>query len=107
MYFCVDLRNVSDSAEDWLSHTVFDWGAQGMSEVLSFHQEEGEEDVDTIPTDIHHLHVYFEKCPDPLFLQELKLRYPEVVVKLQEESDQDWLAEWKKGFHPFELVDGT
>lgn len=107
MYFCLDLENVSNAAEEWLSHSVFDWGAQGMSEVLSFHQEAGEEEVETVPTDFHHIHVYFEKCPAPEFMQELKFRYPDVRVRLLEESDQDWLAEWKKGFHSFELVAGT
>jgi ribosomal protein L11 methyltransferase len=106
MYFCLDLQNVSSSAEEWLSHSVFDWDAQGMSEVLSFHQEEGEETVETVPTDEHHLHVYFEKCPDPAFMQELAVRFPEIKWRLLEESDQDWLAEWKKGFHSFPLVDG-
>jgi ribosomal protein L11 methyltransferase len=106
MYFCLDLENVSDEAEGWLSHYSFDWGAQGVSEVLSFHQEEGEEAVATVATDIHHLHVYFDKCPDPQFMQELKSRFPEVRLRLEEEADRDWLAEWKKGFHPFKLVDG-
>jgi len=107
MYFCLDLENVCNSAEEWLSHSVFDWGAQGMSEVLSFHQEAGEEDVETVPADVHHIHVYFEQCPAPEFMQELKFRYPHVRARLLEESDQDWMAEWKKGFHAFELVAGT
>ncbi len=77
-----------------------------MSEVLSFHQEEGEETVETLLSDTHHLHIYFDKCPDPEFMQEMKFRFPEIQWKLLEESDQDWLAEWKKGFHPFELVEG-
>jgi len=106
MYFLLDLENVSGAAEEWLSHSAFDWGAQGMSEVLSFHQEEGEEAVETLASDSHHLHIYFEKCPDPRFLQDLKFRFPEIQSKLLEESDRDWLAEWKKGFHAFELVDG-
>ena len=49
MYFLLDVENVSDSAEEWLSHWAFDWGAQGVSEVLSYHQEEGEEAVETVP----------------------------------------------------------
>lgn len=107
MYFCLDLENVNDSAEEWLSHSVFDWGAQGMSEVLSFHQEAGEEAVETLENEIHHIHVYFDQCPAPEFMQELKFRHPEVHFRLLEESDQDWMAEWKKGFHSFELVKGT
>lgn len=106
MYFLLDLENVSDSAEEWLSHWAFDWGAQGVSEVLSYHQEEGEEAVETLPSSVHHLHVYFQKCPDSAFVQELKFRFPEIRLRLQEESDKDWLAEWKRSFHAFELVDG-
>lgn len=106
MYFLLDVENVSDQAEEWLSHWAFDWGAQGISEVLSYHQEEGEEAVETVPSETHHLHVYFQRCPDPAFLQELKFRFPETRFQLREESDKDWLAEWKKGFHSFELVSG-
>lgn len=78
-----------------------------MSEVLSFHQDPGEEAVETLDSEIHHIHVYFEQCPAPEFMQELKFRYPEVQARLIEESDQDWMAEWKKGFHSFELVKST
>lgn len=106
MYFCLNLENVSKDAEDWLSHRAFDFGAQGISEVLSFHQEEGEEDVVTLDQDIHNLHVYFDECPDDRFVQELTSRYPTIKWTMSEESDRDWLAEWKKSFHPFELVKG-
>lgn len=106
MYFCLDLENVTSEAEDWLSHSAFDWGAQGISEVLSFHQEAGEEAVETLDSDRHHLHVYFTSCPESTFMQELLSRYPEIKWNVREETDQDWLAEWKKSFQPFELVDG-
>jgi ribosomal protein L11 methyltransferase len=106
MYFCLDLENVTAAAEDWLGHWAFDYGAEGISEILSFHQEEGEEEVATVETDLHHLHVYFLKVPDNTFVQEMLSRFPEIKWTLSEESDQDWLAEWKKGFQAFNLVDG-
>lgn len=103
-YFVVHLKEVSDAAEDWLSSAAFDFQALGMSEPLSFIQPEGEEDVFTQTPKQRAVDIYFQSAPDPRFLDEVKSRYPEIVIQIQAEQERDWLAEWKKSFQPFGLV---
>ncbi|NJL25894.1 MAG: hypothetical protein HC902_12490 [Calothrix sp. SM1_5_4] len=105
-YFVVQLANVSDLAEAWLSENAFAYGALGISEVLPFEQPEGEEDVYTRIPERRRVDVYFEEAPEKEFLENLGSRFPEVQVDVKSEQSRDWLAEWKKGFKPFPLVGG-
>lgn len=103
-YFVVRFSNVNETAEEFLSHVVFEWGAAGMSEVLAFRQPEGEEDVFTVVSDARDIDVYFESVPDQGLLELVRSRFPEVAIKVQTEQNRDWMAEWKKGFRSFPLV---
>jgi len=98
--------NVSAAAEEFLSHTVFDWGAQGMSEVLPFNQPEGEEDVFTVIPERRDIDVYFSEAPDAGLAELVRSRFPEVILEVSAEQNKDWMAEWKKGFKAFPLVAG-
>lgn len=105
-YFVVQLRNVSDAAEDWLSSAAFDFGALGMSEALAFDQPEGEEDVFTRIPEKRAVDIYFATAPAREFIESVQSRFPQITVHIQAEQERDWLSEWKKGFQPFPLVDG-
>lgn len=105
-YFVVHFSNVDSRAEEFLSENSFSWGALGMSEVLPFNQPEGEEDVFTQIPDRRDIDVYFDKLPAPGFLELIRSRFPYLSLKVKGEENKDWLAEWKKGFKPFSLVDG-
>lgn len=105
-YILVQLRNVTDAAEDWLSVAAFDYGALGMSEPLAFDQPEGEEDVFTRIPSSRAVDVYFDSAPAPEFLEAIGARYPGVSVQVSSEFERDWLAEWKKSFQPFALAGG-
>jgi ribosomal protein L11 methyltransferase len=105
-YFVVHLTGVDARAEEFLSNNAFDWGALGMSEVLPFEQPEGEEDVFTKIPDKRDIDVYFDKLPAPGFLELVRSRFPHIGLKVKGEENKDWLAEWKKGFKPFSLVNG-
>ena len=106
-YFVVHLTGLSAISEDWLSQHAFAHGALGVSEVLPFSQPEGEEDVFTeLSENDRAVDVYFEVPPSREFLDLLRDRFPEIEVRMSEEQERDWLAEWKKGFKPFSLVGG-
>lgn len=105
-YFVMQVRQVSDAAEAWLSENAFTHGALGMSEPLEFDQPEGEEDVYTRMPSERAVDIYFASAPSSAFLQELQSRFPDLKVNITSEQERDWLAEWKKGFQPFALVDG-
>jgi ribosomal protein L11 methyltransferase len=105
-YFVVHLKNVSNAAEEWLSSVAFDFGALGISEPLAFDQPEGEEDVFTRIPDRRAVDVYFQTAPAREFIEDLRTRFPDTEVNINAEQERDWLAEWKKSFQPFALVDG-
>lgn len=105
-YFVVRLMDLNDSAEEWVSEHSFNWGALGVSEVLPFEQPEGEEDVFTRIPEKRTVDVYFGESPPAGFLETLRARFPEARASVTDEENRDWLAEWKKGFKPFALIDG-
>lgn len=105
-YVLVQLRNVSNAAEDWLSEAAFANGALGMSEPLAFDQPEGEEDVFTRIPEQRAVDVYFLESPPRDFIETLRARFPATEVFIKSEQEKDWLAEWKKGFQPFALAGG-
>lgn len=87
-----------------MSALAFDFGAAGVSEVLGFEQPEGEETVHTRVAEECTLEVYFETPPPEIFREELRRLCPASDYTVSQERNQDWLAEWKKGFKPFPLT---
>jgi ribosomal protein L11 methyltransferase len=75
----------------------------GVSEILDF-----EKNIYPTPKIINKKFVNIEAYFDNLneeFLSSLKEVYPELEIEVKEEENKDWLEEWKKGFHAFQLVD--
>lgn len=105
-YFILNVSGVDSAGEDWLSERAFESGALGISEVLPFEQPEGEEDVFVKIPLARSLDIYFSKPPEREFLQDLQANFPLAKITVKGEQNRDWLAEWKKGFKPFALVDG-
>lgn len=103
-FIVVNVRNLKGTAEEFLSQWAFEEGAMGISEVLPFNQPEGEEDVFTQIPDRRSLDIYFQQVPNE-FVLAARSRWPEAEVTVRGEANRDWLAEWKKGFAPFALVD--
>src|SRR4051812_36384341 len=77
-----------------------------MSEPLAFDQPEGEEDVFTRIPDKRSVDIYFQTAPSREFIEDLRRRFPDTEIKVASELERDWLAEWKKSFQPFALVNG-
>lgn len=104
-YFRLTLKNIARDKEDLLVAFCFEAGAAGVEEVLNFQQNQNDYSVETQAAETFSCAVYFESDPGRSFLEELRSRYPELQLDLQQEENKDWLAEWKKGFKPFALVE--
>lgn len=105
MYFRLQLNHVPSSKEDWVSQFCFDHGCSGISETLDFRQTSDHYQPETLSKDKINLDVYFESKPSEDFLILLQNELPQVRTTFIEEEIKDWLAEWKKGFESFPLVD--
>lgn len=103
-YIVLNLKGVRDSDEESLNDLVFSFGAQGISEVLSYRQTSQSFEPETISTPFHDINVYFLETPHPDLLQTLRTEFGDVKYEIREEEEKDWLEEWKKGFEPFPLA---
>lgn len=103
-YFRVRIYKVSTQVEDLLTTHAFEFGVSGISEVLQYTQPDLTYDPDLIPVRFHDLDLYFETKPSDDFFSGVQKLDPQLRWELVEEENKDWLAEWKKGFEPFNLV---
>jgi ribosomal protein L11 methyltransferase len=105
-YFRFNIKNVERAQEDLIALWAFDHGASGTAEVLPFQQNPEDYSVATLSSELFHLDIFFEQAPDPELVFEFRRRWPLFPIECLAEENRDWMAEWKKGFHPFELMDG-
>jgi len=103
-YFRVRLYSVPANMEDVVTGHSFECGATGVSEALAYSQPDLTYDPDIIRVKAHDMDVFFEKPPGREFFDQLTKWVPNLRWETQEEEHKDWLAEWKKGFVPFQLV---
>lgn len=103
-YFRVRVYKVPSQLEEDLITQSMDCGATGASEVLQYIQPDLTYDPSIVPIRFHDLDIYFAKKPESDFFSLLKNLVPGARYEEFEEENKDWLAEWKKGFEPFNLV---
>lgn len=103
-YFVLQLRQVLAQDEDLISGWCFEHGAEGVTQNLPFRQNPEDYSVETLSEDLISLDVFWSTVPDSEVLEDFRERWPGVVIDLSESEHQDWLAEWKKGFRPFQLT---
>lgn len=103
MFYVVSLGRVPKELEDELTFLAFENGATGVSENLSFNKKVYPE-PEIIETDFKNLVCYFDVKPDE-FARQIQNQYPQIDISITQEENKDWLAEWKKGFKSFQLVD--
>jgi ribosomal protein L11 methyltransferase len=103
-YIRIRLFHVPTQFEDVITGHSFECGATGVTEVLAFSQPDLTYDPDLIPVRSHDLDVYFTERPGSEFFDKLLEWVPKIRWEIVEEEHKDWLAEWKKGFVPFQLV---
>ncbi len=106
-YFVITAKNLTELEAELLAADAFENGAAGTEEQLSFEQKNREYEPVTLSKERTALKIYFEVAPSLEWFEQLRGAYPEAQFELQSEKNQDWLAEWKKGFNPFELASGV
>lgn len=90
--------------EDVVTGHSFECGATGITEALAYSQPDLTYDPDILNVRAHDMDVFFEERPGCEFFDKLIEWMPNIKWDIQEEEHKDWLAEWKKGFVPFQIV---
>lgn len=103
-YTRVRLYRVPANLEDIVTGHCFEFGSSGVTEALTFSQPDLTYDPDIKKTRSHDMDVFFDASPTKEFFDGLLHWAPQMQWTIHEEEHKDWLAEWKKGFVPFQLV---
>lgn len=103
-YFRVKATGLRRKDEDLFTQFCFEGGAEGVVEDLPFVQRDLRYDPDIVETDTMDLNIYFTQAPGEEFNLQLQSRFPSVRIEIFNEENKDWLAEWKKGFKPFQFA---
>lgn len=103
-YIRIRLFSVPAHLEDVITGHSFSCGALGVTEALAFSQPDLTYDPDILKVRAHDLDVYFETEPGLDFFHQLTQWDAKLKWEIKQEEHKDWLAEWKKGFVPFQLV---
>ena len=103
-YIRIRLFSVPANMEDVVTGHSFECGASGVTEALAFSQPDLTYDPDILRVRAHDMDVFFETRPGQEFFDQLLQWVPQLKWEIVEEQHKDWLAEWKKGFVPFQIV---
>lgn len=103
-YFRIRLLSVPASLEDVITGHCFDCGALGVTEALKFSQPDLTYDPEILKVKTHDMDVFFSERPGCEFFDRLLEWDKKLQWEITEEEQKDWLAEWKKGFAPFQLT---
>lgn len=101
-YYELYVYGVKNFEEDLVSSFLFDLGASGVSQKLEFIQTAENFDPRVLDKPITDLVAYFDR---PIQLENfLSLKSLCEKYEIKEELQKDWIAEWKKHYHPLEIV---
>ncbi len=104
VYFTLHIKGVPVADEDLVTHNLFEAGAGGVQENLSFTQQERNYLPKVIEAEIKNLIAYFEEPPSIQWLESFQVEYPHIQVQVEEHETVDWLQNWKDQWKPFELI---
>lgn len=105
-YFELHIKNLNRNQEDYATGQLFSLGAAGVSEVLKFTQEDLKYEPQIVETETLDLVAYFESWT-PAVIEQAQALFPNAQIQMNEENHKDWMEEWKKGYEPFSLSEGT
>ncbi len=102
-YYKLRVHNVTEKSEEMVSYWAFEFGCSGISEALAFHQADLRYDPKILQADTKILELFFEKRPELTLLSKIQEIDSRLTIDSSQEDHKDWLEEWKKGFHAFQL----
>ena len=103
-YIRLKATGLPRSREDEFTMLCFELGASGVAEDLPFIQRDLRYDPDVVATPVFDANVYFEARPEETAFLKLQGEFPAAKLEILSEENRDWLAEWKKGFKPFQFA---
>src|SRR5258708_2847858 len=103
-YVRVRFKNLTDISEDVLTSLVFDYGATGLSEPLSYAQPDLAYDPRILPQKYHEVDAFFETTPEKTLFEGVTEIDPQIRWEIHTEPVKDWMEEWKKDYKPFRFV---
>ncbi len=104
-YFELELKNIPASLEEDITLFLFESGAAGVQENLTFEQKDKKYLPEVVEQEIKTLIAFFTENPGEKLLEKLIQRFPDVTLLLNQEPVKDWLSEWKAQWQPFCLVE--
>lgn len=104
IYYRVRVKKIPSSLEAEVTEVSFLHGCNGLSEVLSYIQKDLVYEPEIRPQRFHDIDVFFNEKPSDKYFNDLKELNDGILIEVIEETQKDWLEEWKKGFKPFHLV---
>jgi ribosomal protein L11 methyltransferase len=104
-FFILSIHGILADFTESITAICFEHGALGTEENLRFVQGGREYEPTTINSDVVDLKVYFGQPPSPQMIEVLLSVQGDLKIQTETGVNKDWLAEWKKGFHAFSLVD--
>lgn len=107
VYYRLQISEVPAELEDELASFCFSWQASGVCQNLAFEQTDFEYQPTVVAQNIICLEVYFAQDPGEEFFAQLAAQFPALTWQWRLEQQKDWLAEWKKSYQPFCLIDQT
>jgi len=100
-FYRVHLVGVASDIESEIVQFLIQYGASGSSECLTFSQPDLTVDPRVFTLRKKNLDVFFNVEPKSEVLSKLKTDFQIDSYHVVREENQDWLAEWKKGYNPF------
>jgi ribosomal protein L11 methyltransferase len=101
-YYELYVYGVKNFEEDLVSSFLFDLGASGVSQKLDFIQTAENFDPKVLDKPITDLVAYFDQPVELEHFLILKNYCDNYEIKV--ELQKDWISEWKKHYHPLEIV---
>jgi ribosomal protein L11 methyltransferase len=104
-FYVLYLPKLDPELEPEITSILMRSGCLGTEEKLLFTQPNLQLDPKIIKQKTKHLLAYFEQAPDPELIDVLSNTYELRDLRVEQQAHQDWLAEWKKGYHSFVLTE--
>ena len=105
-YWILSIKKLPAAKEEVLSQHLWDLGATGLHEDLSFEKKKDGYLPALLKKEYIHLNSYFSESLSPNELESLKNLYPSIEISLVEAEDVDWNQQWKDQWEPFHLCEG-
>jgi len=105
-YWILSIKNIPTASEEALSQRLWDLGASGLHEDLSFEKKKDGYLPALLKKEYLHINSYFSQALSNEQMDGLRAEFPSIELSLVEEDAVDWNQQWKDQWEPFHLCEG-